>query len=504
MNLSLEKRIKRTAIIGLVTTGMFLAGNNLPLPFSEMYLNANQISQSENKKQSQEEEFQLKKLRENRAERDKTKKEVAAKKYSLQPFNIDVLDSEGYLFQSYKNITYEQAKQLVIKVPENGYIELVNPQKIPQHIVDMMIYKNGKKLSDDSGNDIFRKRIDTLEVGLKVGDEDQLFVCDEPHKLNSSIGLRYKVIAASRPESIPEPEDERTQVAPEPVQPQPLQPEPAQQPQPAPVKTDISRIIVGGGIEDLHNKSINLDPDYRFKTFEANAHFSFANEKAFAHLNAMYNNLNNIFNSLWQENINIVNLRAGGIYNLKPLAVGAEISKSSVSQVNTDVWSPTSNPFFKYNNSDLLILGKAGLSTNFSKNAAAILVMGGVHNQSQTTEDNRQYAEFALLNQNDWNYVYGGETFIDIGRDGNSTFSLYAGGSVLYFRPLNRIVEDGAKPELMDGKTINFKVLAAVKLAKNVKLGGGVTYSTADFNYKGKASESQSRSAIKLYLSYNF
>lgn len=499
--LKLENRVKKGFIA--ITTGIILSpavDMFIPIHFQSP---AGLYAQSQEKEKKQESSFF------DDYSKKKSKKPVAqapksVPKYTLKPFNIDVLDSEGNLFESYKNITYEQAKQLVIKVPENGYIELVNPQKIPQHIVDMMIYKNGKKLSDISGNDIFRKRIDTLEVGLKVGDEDQLFVCDEPYKINSSIGLRYKVIAASRPESIPEPEDERTQVAPEPVRPRPLQPEPAQQPQSAPVKTDISRIIIGGGFEDLHNKSINIDPDYRFKSFEVNGHFSFANEKAFAHFNAMYNHLNNIFDSLSQENINILNLRAGGIYNLKPLAVGAEISKSSVSQANTDVWSPTSNPFFKYDNSDLLILGKVGLSTNFSKNAAAILAIGGVHNQSQTTEDNRPYAEFALLNQSDWNYVLGGEAFIDLGRNGNSAFSLYAGGSILNFRPLNRIVEDGAKPELMDGKTINFKVLAAVKLAKNFKLGGGVTYSTADFNYEGKASESQSRSAVKLYLLYNF
>ncbi|KYK25942.1 hypothetical protein AYK26_01540 [Euryarchaeota archaeon SM23-78] len=440
-----------------------------------------------------------------RAER--AKKLVIADKHTLNPPDFDVLNRRGKVHQEYRHVTFDQSKgkknEIVVEIPEGGKIRLVEPQKtLDGYVADIIVYKNGLKL----GGKAFYDKFDFERFKVKPGTQGDFSIQLEkgehvPKK--AGMRLRYRIVRAEPMPELPGPIDLGPAIDwPEPVFPE-EEPKPVFAEEKEEKKKSNSRIYLGVGIEDINDVDTPTDPQFRFWSGEIDVHMSL-DEKALVHFNTIYNNHSNIFNNLWKENIDIINLRAGGIYSVAPLALGAEVSYSNVSQSNTDIWSALSHPLIKYNNNDLLFLGKAGFASKFGKDAFALLALGGAHNQSQTLEDNVTWADFKILTQSDWNYVYGGEAFIDLGRDSDSRFALFIGGKLLFFRPIDKIAECSIKPELIDGTSYNLKVIGAVKLFKNFKLGVGGVFGKDVFNYVGDYREEQKRSGIKVFGLYNF
>jgi hypothetical protein len=248
-----------------------------------MYLNANQISQSENKKQSQEEEFQLKKLRENRAERDKTKKETKAKKETntAEAKDYTINELEVWVGNEFRKMKCGDS----IEVPYDETV-YVKPQSKHGLTTEFLLKLQQKNTilndfyhTDDKGyiTDKLGKRViirderfDLGELGILPEEE----ITGEDTYENTTEVFKTAQIKIKRGK--------------EPQQPQPVTGAPPQtpapatvRPQPAPVKgvVELKALAILGGQSYLLT---NNDPQKTFGGFMAEGVFYGRNIQAWA------------------------------------------------------------------------------------------------------------------------------------------------------------------------------------------------------------------------------
>lgn len=152
-------------------------------------------------------------------------KPIQKKAYALQPVDFDVLDQNGYVYESYRNVTSKQAKDLSITIPEGGRIRVVDPQKVDKYIEDIMMYdETGKKLFDNNGKSAFKDEASTKRLGLKAGNRGHMtFNLEFGLDIPSSFEIPYEITPATpepEPEPQPKPRSRQRELAPpsEPVE----------------------------------------------------------------------------------------------------------------------------------------------------------------------------------------------------------------------------------------------------------------------------------------------
>ncbi len=513
--LRLEDRVKK-GFIALAATVMLspIADTFVPLHFqnsSNLYAQSQENGQK--KKSSFFEEYSK-----------KEKKKADVKKYELQPVDINVYDKDGSFYRSYKNISAEKSKSLTIKIPEGGRVELLTKSNYPECIIDMMIKEDVKdqakpqRLTNPRTNGYaFQEYMDISSLGLKAGTKGNVDFLLEPIRIDlglprqlKSITVDYEIIqrlpaqpkqtAPDKPEQTasykprapgkkrqPDMEEENKQFVPR------GQPRGRSKKEHGRQGNDLSRIILGIGTEDIGQG------DKSFDSFEADAYLSF-NEKSLLHFNAILNHLNNPLDECAEENVNITNLRAGGLFSpVKGPVLGFEGSYSS-SNRTINFYSPFILPQSAGSNSNLFLLGKAGFTNGFGRNTIALLGVGGIQSQKKTLYDECRYV---CGEQDGLNLVYGGEAFIDLGRDKKSKVALYFGGNMLFFKPLGHQDAESIGT-LTNGMAYNIKAMAHVKVSGNIKLGFMAGYGKSDFTYGLHHKVEQDRTSIKGSLIFDF
>jgi len=508
--LKLENRVKK-GFIALTTAVMLspLANTFIPLHFqnpSNLYA---QSQENEQKKQSSFFEEYSK----------KEKKKADVKKYELQPVDINVYDKDGSFYRSYKNISTEKSKTLILKIPEGGRVELLTKSNYSECKIDMMIKEDAKGqekprrfTNPRTQGYAFEEYIDTSQLGLRAGTTGNLDVILEPIKHDVGIPLQLKSLTVdyeiferlppAKPKQAspgqpqrglqPDMEEENRQFVPR-QKPKGKKNEKREGKKEGKQEFSLSRVILGIGTENISQ----VDKD--FSSIEADAYIS-PNTHALLHGNVILNHMSRPLDECARENVNITNLRAGGLYNLgKIFTIGAEVSHSSVNRI-INFYDAFLMPQSAGSNSNTFILGKAGLGNGFGKNAIAVLAIVGIQSQQKILYDE---CGDVFGERTDRNRVLGVEGLIETGRDGKSKVTFTMAGSWLKFKPLGN-QDPESRYTMNNGEAWNIKALAAVKVFDNFKVGAMAGYGESKFTYGLHHNITQDRTSIKLIGVYNF
>lgn len=439
--------------------------------------------------------------------------EVLVNENSLNPPTLRIYDKNGNFFNE-ETITYDLSinRDYHILVPEGGIVELWDPQERGNHEADMIFYHDGRKLNGATQKFQFGKGFnvwDTGDLSVQLEDDD-----DTP----ASIRFGWRIVASPPGlEDVYEKESREYEPREEKVYAQEEEPTSQEEPKDKPPKPPIEniyRLKASFGTEDANFPNEEGEgPAFRMFSSHYDFDASFKG-KALVHINFINNSHTNVYNSRNEEKFRVSNVRAGVLY--APLGsiiisptIGAEFSKSKVTQSNTDINNPNIDPHVKIENGDLFLLAKLGLTTGFGDTAIGVLAVAGGHNQSRIRRDNYiTYSNFKILEQSDWNQAYGLEAFIDVGRSKDSNFSMFLGGRYMFHKPLSQMIKgnEAINPPLVDAGYFEFdklshslsgKAMIAYQIAHPFSLVAEGNYTSYTMKYLGGGEASHSGFAFR-------
>ncbi|MBW2990260.1 hypothetical protein KY348_00995 [Candidatus Woesearchaeota archaeon] len=455
--------------------------------------------------------------RETEAKKPETAQDLAGmvNEYSLPEIELTVKGPYGRRHGDY-TIKYVDGKGPFIfdpnndrldslPIPEDGIIILKTKSPYPDHRIDLMMKDStGKKLIHPlTGEAVHLGYIDTSFYNLPADTRGNIEILLEViGEQRASIVVQYNVedLELPREEAEYYPEEEKPIPPIDEMLSEFVEPE-----KPGKEKNLNARFILSAGTDTVNiteECSKEFDSAVDLKAYAGDLHLTL-NKNLLVHANFKYHHKLDLVNTVWEQEVDYINLKAGFYYAFaRPLLAGLEANHNTITSNVVDIYDPYFNSYQKHKTHNTLLLGKLGFGS-FGKHNFALVGMGGLHIQHRNVEDNFVDSDFSQVTQQDLNYVYGAELYVDLFKDPESLPWIIIMGNVLKYGGIDRVVEHAELPKLKDGTSYN--ILGGLGL-KHKGIGAGILlgYSSNEFKYIDNSKATTSNFTIRGALNFTF